>query len=383
MRKSRLLVALLTCSLTASISAQTVTGRFPAGTKYEAPQENSPVATSRFSVRTVQLSSGKTTVEVPATGGGGLILWTIPLRSDVGVRTAVTRPDGATLNMNAKVAAGLLRKEFDAAELALDLPAGQHEVVHVDHASAGSYRIELESTGETGVTIVAAEPDSSLQLETWANPLSRAAGAPVTLFARLSDGAAALGGARVRASIASPSAKVRTGVELFDDGRHNDQEAGDGLYAATLNSLPADEAGFWQVRLDTEGTDSHGAGFARTGSASFMNERTGTRLVTRNVHAELIGEGDGRVLHVTVPVIARAEGNYRLDVLVAGAAGAGADRPALVWSETTENLSVGRNELVLDIPARDLRGSLLLDIRLLSLDSVGLAGRTTISVTAE
>jgi hypothetical protein len=331
-----------------------------------------------MSVRTIRLSGGRGAVDVPVSGNGGVILWTIP-REGATVKTAVSMNDGRGLDAAAKRNDGVERFGFDAAELSLGLPAGKHEVVHVDHAAAGTMHLELQSDRDEMVTVVAAEPDSPLKLVTWATPLSRRAGMPVTLFARVVEGATTRDGATVRARMVAPSGTALEERELFDDGAHNDGAAGDGLFAATVND-PGEEPGFWQVCFDAAGRDSNGHAYQRTGGTSFMNERSEARLLERAVRGEVVGQGTERVLRVTARATARREGNYRLDVIVAGPADAAGGREQLAWSETTTFLKSGSNVMRVEIPAEGLDGELMLDVRLLGLDEVGVAGRAVVMV---
>lgn len=377
MRTTTVLLCLLAPA--ATFGGDTTIGRFDAGTRYEAPRLETPAETSHMSARTVRLSAGKTALDLPVTGRGGVILWTIPT-SEARVTAAVSTPDGRSLSASSKGANDLRRFDFDPTELNLGFSSGRHEVIHLAKAEAGSLHVELESDREATVTVVAAEPDSPLKLVTWASPMSRRAGDPVTLFARVVDGAASLTGASIQARLASPLGKASEPIEMFDDGRHDDGSAGDGVYAATVSALPAEDSGFWQVRFDANGRDSLGAGFARSGGTSFMNERLDARLIERSVRAEVVVEGNARIIRISAPATAQRGGVYRLDVVVAGAPGPDGAREQLFWSETTTTLDRGRNVVTVDLPAADLNGELLLDVRLLGMDAIGVAGHTTLIV---
>jgi len=67
-------------------------------------------------------------------------------------------------------------------------------------------------------------------------------------------------------------------------------------------------------------------------------------------------------------------GAYRFDVIVAS------NGTALAWGEGTRRLARGANEITLDIPLDSTAADLHLDIRLLGLDTIGVAGRATIDV---
>src|SRR6185436_15259414 len=172
--------------------------------------------------------------------------------------------------------------------------------------------------------VVVAEPESAIALETWVTPLSRQPGEPVTVFARLRGIAKAQVTARA----------LDTNVEL--------SPRGDGLYEATIRDLTA--TGTVQVRFEADGETADGVRFARTGSAEFVAERGAARL--HGVRAEKV---DG-VLRVTASADAALAGNYRFDVIVAGARDANGSRPAIAWGEGVRRLEPGTNALTLDVP---------------------------------
>jgi hypothetical protein len=360
-------------------AANTTTGRFERGTLYEAPRLETPAETSRMSARAIRVSAGRTSLDLPVTGEGGVIIWTMPA-TGASVTAAVTTPGGQSLAAASKQASDLRHFEFDASELDLGFVGGRHEVVHAARTEPGSLHVELQSDRETMVTVAVAEPDSSLKLMTWASPMSRRAGTPVALFARVEDGDASLNGVSIRARLASPSGIAGEPIELFDDGRHGDAAAGDGLYAASVNALPREEPGFWQIRFDAEGSNARGVSFARSGGSSFMNERLDARLIERGVRATVVNDGSARVLRIVAPATAQHGGNYRLDVIVAGPRNDRGVREQLLWSETSTALDRGRNVITVDLPLDDVSGELLLDVRLLGLDSIEVAGHTTLIV---
>ena len=333
---------LLLLSLAPAAFAADVTGRFESGARYQEPDAHAPAQVSRMFARTVKSSS----VELPATGAGGMIIWTIGPND---VRTRLRTPAGATLapDDRGSVERGLRRFQ-----------EGNDKVLHVMHTAPASYSLEVE--GEA--TVVAAEPDSMLTLSTWAAPLSRQPGQPVTLHAELRDGENAIEGAHVTARLASQNGRAFDAIALEDRGN--------GVYEITIADLPAHIAGAWQVRFDAEGTNANGVRFARTGAGELVAERGAARL--GGIRTEVAGD----VLRVSVPADVATAGAYRFDVIVADRAG-----NSLAWGEGARSLTTGATTLSLDIPLADLRGvaieDLFLDARLLGLDVLGVAGRVT------
>ncbi len=331
---------LFTLLFTSSLFAADVTGVFAPGERYEAPADHAPASVSRMFVRAVTASS----MDLPATGGGGMIIWAIPA-GKARVSARLTTPSGDVLRPreNGSTDRGLRRFHFDAAEVGIDLPTGEHEVLHVMKTVAASYRVDVD----VPALVVVAEPDSPIAMETWVTPLSRQPGEPVTLFAKFSGG------------IESASVTARIGKDAIELTEK------DGIYSATLNP---DVTGVQQVRFDANGETREGVRFARSGSSEFVAERGAARL--GSIRTSRV-DGALRVIASTDVVI---PGAYRFDVIVAS------NGTALAWGEGVRQLSIGANELVLDIPLASNAADLRLDVRLLGLDTIGVAGRATVDV---
>ncbi|MDF1554657.1 MAG: VWA domain-containing protein [Deferrisomatales bacterium] len=110
------------------------------------------------------------------------------------------------------------------------------------------------------------------------------AGLPVTILASLSDARGAVPGAVVEAVVASPDG-TRTRLELLDDGKHDDGDAGDGIYgnlftktAAYSNlGVPEDLAekepgvrGSYVVSVTAQGRSNAGEAFTRLVGRAFQ-----------------------------------------------------------------------------------------------------------------
>lgn len=315
---------LFTLLFTSSLFAQDVTGRFAAGEKYEAPSDHAPATVSRMFVRTVTHDSPS--VDLPATGRGGMLISTL-----AGAR--LTTPTGGMR--------GVRRFHVDST----------NDVIHVDRAEAANYRVDVDLPRDVDrATVIVAEPDSPIALETWITPLSRQPGEPVTLFAKLTG---EIGDAQVLARVGNDT------IALTEK---------DGVYSATLTDFVS--AGLQQVHFEAEGETRDGVRFARTGTAEFVAERGAARLVRDSIRTS---RADG-VLRVTADTDVVIPGAYRFDVIVAS------NGTALAWGEGTRQLVRGANEITLDIPLDSAAADLHLDVRLLGLDTIGVAGRETIDV---
>ena len=338
--KKTLLLLLSLLVATVALGAD-VTGRFEPGMRYEEPESHAPATTSRMFARTVDKAGS---IDLPATGNSGMIIWTIAKNR---VATSLKTPTGAML------------RPSDAGSLERGLRRfreGDDEVLHVMRTTAARYQLDVAGPA----TVVVAEPESAVTLTTWTAPLSRQPGEPVTLHAELRDGDAGIGNATITARLVSPG------------GRPVDAQLvhrGDGVYSAALTDLPSD-AGTWQIRFEAGGATATGTRFARTGSGELVSERDAARL--GKIQTEVVGD----LLRVSLPTDVKIAGAYRLDVLIADQ-----DRNGIAWGEGRRDLTIGATTLSLDIPLADLGGrdpsELFFDVRLLGLDVMGVAGRVT------
>jgi hypothetical protein len=342
----------LLLSLAPAALAADLTGRFEPGAKYEEPAAHAPANVSRMFSRNVPRVADNASIDLPAAGGSGMIVWAIPSSATAApLKTRLAAPNVRRFALDS------------AGELGI---RGRHEVMHARDTAAGSYRLDVSVPHDVaGVTVVVAEPESRVVLSTWAAPLSRQPGEPVTLHAELRDGDYAISGAAVSARLTAPNGRTFDSVELL--------ETAAGVYRATFAELPLNVPGAWQVRFDAEGVTATGAPFARTGSGELMAERGAARLGA--VRAEVVGDS----LRISAPADVALAGAYRFDVQVADDA-----RNALAWGEAVRRLDTGAAALSIDIPLAHLGStpveSLFLDVRLLGLDTIGVAGRVTMSV---
>lgn len=357
---------LLLLSLAPAALAGDLTGRFDAGSKYEEPASHAPANVSRMFAKQVPRAAANA-IDIPSAGGSGMIVWAIPSKPvNAPLRTTLTTPTGNSLEPGDRgsLARGLRRFAMrDGAEVGV---RGAQEVMHVLNADAAAYRLAVDVPGDVdSINVVVAEPESRVAMSTWAAPLSRQAGQPVTLHAELRDGDAPLTGARVTARLAAPNGRAFDAVEMT--------EVSAGVYRAVLTDLPANVAGAWQVRFDAEGVTAAGVRYARTGSGELVAERNAARLGA--IRTEVAGD----MLRVSAPADVFLAGTYRFDVIVADDA-----KNALAWGEAVRKLENGAATLEIEIPLAHLGGTrvddLFLDVRLLGLDRMGVAGRATLSV---
>jgi len=306
-------------------------GRFEPGAIYREPERNAPPSVSRMFVRQVEGHE----VDLPATGGSGMI---------------IALPGRAPSTM--KLSSGMQRVALDAT----------HDVIHIDRTEAQRYHFADLKDG----IVVASEPESRVTMTSTVGPLSRMPGQAVTLHASLRDGDDAITRARVNAHLVSPD-NVEQELAL--------REVANGEYEAVINDLPSKAHGFWTVRYEADGTTLHGVEFARNGSNQFMNERASARLHDLRI------ERTGDTLHVTAIADVAIAGRYRFDVISASARDAQGERHGLAWGESEATLAIGSTELELDLPVSEQQ--VFTDVRLLSLDTMGVASRLTIAPAHE
>jgi hypothetical protein len=375
MKTTNLLLAALLVALPASAAERVTVGTFEAGEAYEPPADRAPARVSRAYVRTVAVTDGAATVELPVAGGQRVIVWTVANGADAA--SSIRTPGGRGLaSGEAKSADGSVRRvAVDSSEMGLDLPGAQ-EALEVRDAEPGRYLLDVSSPGAAALSVVVAEPDSPLALTTWAGPLSLRPGQPLVLGASLRDGREPVG-ARIQARLAGPDGKAGAPVELFDDGRHQDGAAGDGAFGARVDGATF-APGFWSVRFDAAGDDARGIAFERTGSSGFMSESGAAVLGAATAVA-------GRGLRVSADADVRMAGRYRLDVIVATLPDADGRQDGVAWAESTLVLAQGRAPLAVTVPAASLGTRagqpLFVDVRLVGLDAPGVSRVTT--TTAE
>ncbi len=174
----------LTSALALAEPPQVSLGSFRPGERVSPPEAHAPARTSRAFVATMA-ADGQARIAVPATGGGRLLLLVqaaSQTKTD-GVAVSLTTPSGRTLTAGQSASADRTLRRFalesaEPGEMGLDLP-GAKEAFEVKAAEAGVHFVAVETKGQAAVTVVAAEPESSLTLEAWAGPLSRRPGEPL------------------------------------------------------------------------------------------------------------------------------------------------------------------------------------------------------------
>jgi len=148
-RTTTLLLSLIATPLLA-LDPPAMVGKFAAGEKYAEPLRDAPPSVSRMFVRAVKGGEDVDSVDLPATGGGMIIMLVPVGKARMRHASAMLKtPAGDELRSSEWNTAdrGVQRFVIDAAsELGIDLDAGAtQEVIHVDLTDAASYRLQVAS----------------------------------------------------------------------------------------------------------------------------------------------------------------------------------------------------------------------------------------------
>jgi Mg-chelatase subunit ChlD len=147
---------------------------------------------------------------------------------------------------------------------------------NVSYVDGGTYKVftvDLPKTGEwqlvvTGVNVPAGGETyhllitvaSPIQLNITTDKTSYSTGDVIHIQSSLTDFSAIIG-ATVTATIEAPNGSEKQ-IQLYDDGLHNDGEAGDGAYANNSSILAL--AGSYTISVDAQGDSNYGMPFVRT-----------------------------------------------------------------------------------------------------------------------
>jgi pimeloyl-ACP methyl ester carboxylesterase len=169
-------------------------------------------------------------IDVPVLTGARAV---VVLMADAGVSATLLDTKG---NVVGKSAGGAAEAEQVFRTIAVEKPA------------AGNLKLRLENSGaEESIVLVAAWTDTDpLQFTLSAGQANAAGQVPLTAKLTLND--APVTSAAVKATIFNQKAEI----VFFDDGKHSDGAAGDGIYGATTGSLGAGDY-FVEARAETGG----------------------------------------------------------------------------------------------------------------------------------
>lgn len=253
----------------------------------------------------------RSTLAVDDASGLKLLLLS-PTARDSDWQLTVLLPDSSSVKWQRdSVSAGVSAQE---AAFGLDGVSYPAQAFTFDAARAGLWKVKVSTPAPTangsvqGFLVVSSQ--SPYRLYTYVNTQRLLVGREIGLLATLFDQRAAADSARpdalvgtiaeANATLRLPDGAART-LRLFDDGRHADGAAGDGLFGASF--VPT-LAGDYTAQVTVTGVTPEGAAFVRTGEHAFP-------VVAANVS---LGSGaeasvtDSVRLRVALPVSGLAAG---------------------------------------------------------------------------
>ncbi len=215
------------------------------------------------------------TAMLPVAARRGVQRFEIPIENDADFRLMLLAPDGDKWGI--KVALpneGYINLRSDAAsrnvEIAEDFyglgderfPA---EVFTFKGTATGTLRVEINTNRSAVGGFLVAASESSLRLNSYVNTLETVRGGSIGFIASLTSNDNETNAAGVireaRARIETPNGEIIQ-TRMFDDGNHDDQLAGDGIFG--VGFVPR-QAGKFVAQIIAEGATANGAEFIRTG----------------------------------------------------------------------------------------------------------------------
>ena len=182
-----------------------------------------------------------------------------------------------------------------------------------DNLQGDSWTLKLNSSAGSKDGFVLIEGDEATELTSWQADRRQLVGQRVGLTALLTtsaDDSVRVGksAGRINQAIIRVTAPDRSEASypMFDDGRHNDGAAGDGLFAG---DFPAAMVGDYVAQVEVRGVNQRGKAFVRTAEHLLPVVAASLDLsASRAVAVAVASESDR--LSINVPVTARAPGQH-------------------------------------------------------------------------
>ncbi|MBX3692840.1 choice-of-anchor X domain-containing protein [Dokdonella sp.] len=269
--------------------------------------------------------------------GGSTWQTTLPIESDT-LRFLVFAPAQANWQIDMVGASG---RSMEAAALAArvigtDFGIGEARVPTVrydfDNLQGDNWSLKLRSTADAGDGFILVEGDAATELASYQTHTRQLVGERLGLTALLTastDADVRVGRKAGRITeafirVTAPDGSVSQ-HPMFDDGRHDDGRAGDGLFGG---DFPATSAGNYVAQVEARGSNRHGRAFVRTAEHLIPVVDRSLDLISTQASAVA---GEVNRLSIRVPVAAHKAGqHYRAIGEVWGTDGN--DRPvAVAW----------------------------------------------------
>ena len=190
-----------------------------------------------------------------------------------------------------------------------EVEGGRLAVYRLATPEVGVWTVEVSGDTSTTYAIHAWPAESGVALTMELPDPSVSSGESVPVRATLTDGAAALTGAEVTATVQQPDGTT-VQVGLVDDGTGADASAGDGVYSG---DLVTSQVGMYAVSVQAEGTTGDGAVFSRE-AYGLATASSGAATVSGIADSgqDLNGNGMYDVLQVSLDLNVEAAGTYRV-----------------------------------------------------------------------
>nr|WP_221282009.1 choice-of-anchor X domain-containing protein [Chiayiivirga flava] len=226
--------------------------------------------------------------------------------ADAGWQVDLVAPSGRVMPA-ASLAKRALRTDFGLDDARV--PASQYEFAGLQN---GSWTLKLRGNAGARDGFVLIEGDDATELASYQTHKRQRVGERIGLTALLTatreDDSVLLGKAagRIDSAVLRVTAPdgAQTTYPMFDDGRHGDGDASDGLFGG---DFPAKAAGSHLAQVEIRGTNLRGQGFVRT--AEHLLPVIETTLVLDASKAAATATDDTR-LAIRVPVTAKQAGQH-------------------------------------------------------------------------
>jgi PKD repeat protein len=221
----------------------------------------------------------------------------------------------------------------------------------VNFPVAGSWTLSLSTTVSPPNSVaygLAVFEDANITLYAYTIPDWANTDANVLILARLAENNNPIIDANITAEIVPPDTNI-VSVFLYDDGLHNDVNAGDGVYANTFTSTA--QTGIYIGQVTATGSSVYG-GFERTSPLSFTISAPDINFTgdINEVGVDLNGNSLIDILEFIVPVNVSEANSFLLTATLSD----NNDNIIKMLTTGEVNLPAGPNNLILRVSAEDI-----------------------------
>lgn len=226
-------------------------------------------------------------------------------------------------------------RDVRSADFGIDQATYPAQYYALDNLTSGAWTLKIAADAGAQDGYVLVEGDASTELASYQTHKRQQVGQRIGIAAQLTAtdadervlfgaDAGRIDSALMR--VTSPAGKVST-YPMFDDGRHGDGAAGDGVYAG---DFPAEKIGRHLAQVEVRGVDRSGQAIIRTAEHIVPIVGDELRLASTKAAASAARDGASR-LTIAIPVSAQKSGrHYRAYAEVWGTGSDGAARP-IAW----------------------------------------------------